>query len=363
MVDYKRAVRYYADDGGRGTAAPEINAGRLSWRAEPGGGKTMILADKIIRLRKRNGWSQEELAEKMQVSRQAVSKWEGAQTIPDIEKILLLGRLFGVTTDYLLKDDMEDEEFADDGADGVKRLSLAQANEFLAWRQRTAARKAGATLLCVISAIPLLLLGALSEWTTYISGDFAGVLGIIILLALVAAAVAVFISCSDENAPHAFIYNEPFETDYGVSSMVRERQNAFAAVYKKYSTIATCICVLSPIPLLTGAMLENEFYMVILLCVTIAIAGLGAAIFVALSEQRESMQQLLKEGEFSPDELRNNRVMHTVSKIYWMLATAIYLAWSFSGMAWKNTWIVWPIAGVLYAPVRGICRLIIDREK
>ena len=45
----------------------------------------MILADKIIRLRKKNGWSQEELAEKMAVSRQAVSKWEGAQTIPDLE--------------------------------------------------------------------------------------------------------------------------------------------------------------------------------------------------------------------------------------------------------------------------------------
>ena len=43
----------------------------------------MILADKIIRLRKKHGWSQEELAEKMQVSRQAVSKWEGAQTMPE----------------------------------------------------------------------------------------------------------------------------------------------------------------------------------------------------------------------------------------------------------------------------------------
>lgn len=323
----------------------------------------MILADKIIRLRKRNGWSQEELAEKMRVSRQAVSKWEGAQTIPDIEKILLLGRLFGVTTDYLLKDDMEDEEFADDSADGVKRLSLAQANEFLEWRQRTAARKAGATLLCVISAIPLLLLGALSEWTTYISGDFAGVLGIIILLALVAAAAAVFISCSDENAPCAFIYKEPFETEYGVSSMVRERQNAFAAAYKKYSTIATCICVLSPIPLIAGAVLENEFYMVVLLCVTIAVAGIGAAIFVALSERRESMRQLLKEGEFSPYEMRNNRVTETVSKIYWMTATAIFLAWSFATMAWKSTWIVWLIAGVMYAPVRGVCRLILNRNR
>ena len=74
----------------------------------------MILADKIIRLRKKNGWSQEELAEKMNVSRQAVSKWEGAQTIPDLGKLLQLSTLFGVTTDYLLKDEIEDEELSDD---------------------------------------------------------------------------------------------------------------------------------------------------------------------------------------------------------------------------------------------------------
>ena len=70
----------------------------------------MILADKIMNLRKKNGWSQETLAEKVNVSRQAVSKWEGAKTVPDLEKILALSQLFGVSTDYLLKDEIEDEE-------------------------------------------------------------------------------------------------------------------------------------------------------------------------------------------------------------------------------------------------------------
>ena len=68
--------------------------------------ENMILADKIITLRKKNGWSQEELAEKLKVSRQAVSKWEGAQTVPDLERVLQMSQLFGVTTDYLLKDEL-----------------------------------------------------------------------------------------------------------------------------------------------------------------------------------------------------------------------------------------------------------------
>lgn len=98
----------------------------------------MILADKIIRLRKKNGWSQEELADKMNVSRQAVSKWEGAQTIPDLEKILQLGVLFGVTTDYLLKDEIEDEEFANDNSSdtSVKKITIEEANSYLEQRKR-----------------------------------------------------------------------------------------------------------------------------------------------------------------------------------------------------------------------------------
>ena len=69
----------------------------------------MKLSDKIIRLRKSNGWSQEELAEKLNVSRQAISRWEGATAQPDATNILQLSKLFGVTTDYLLNDEYESD--------------------------------------------------------------------------------------------------------------------------------------------------------------------------------------------------------------------------------------------------------------
>ena len=74
----------------------------------------MIFADKLIALRKKAGWSQEELAEQLGVTRQSVSKWEGAQSVPDIDKILQMSRLFGVTTDYLLKDDQGEPEYTPD---------------------------------------------------------------------------------------------------------------------------------------------------------------------------------------------------------------------------------------------------------
>lgn len=69
----------------------------------------MKLSDKILSLRKQNGISQEELAEKLNVSRQAISRWEVGSAKPDASNILQLSKLFGVTADYLLNDDYESD--------------------------------------------------------------------------------------------------------------------------------------------------------------------------------------------------------------------------------------------------------------
>lgn len=63
----------------------------------------MNLSDRIQYLRKQKGFSQEELADKIGVSRQAVSKWESEQSTPDLDKIIAMSEIFGVTTDYILK--------------------------------------------------------------------------------------------------------------------------------------------------------------------------------------------------------------------------------------------------------------------
>lgn len=69
----------------------------------------MKLADKIIKHRKANGWSQEEFAEKLDVSRQAVSRWENGTALPDAQNVLQISKLFNVTADYLLNDDYESD--------------------------------------------------------------------------------------------------------------------------------------------------------------------------------------------------------------------------------------------------------------
>ena len=126
----------------------------------------MIIADKIVSLRKRAGWSQEELAEKLGVTRQSVSKWEGAQSVPDMDKVVSMSRLFGVTTDYLLKDELEEDApcaAAEDNDPPLRRVTMEQASAYLALRKAAAPKVAAATALCIVSPVTLLLLSAPSE--------------------------------------------------------------------------------------------------------------------------------------------------------------------------------------------------------
>ena len=134
----------------------------------------MILADKIADLRKKNGWSQEELANQLGVSRQAVSKWESASSIPDLDKIVKMSLIFGVSTDYLLKDSLEagreSEEVmeyntAELEMDGkaIQMISMESANVYLKLLQQISSKIALGVSLCILSPIMLIGLTGVSD--------------------------------------------------------------------------------------------------------------------------------------------------------------------------------------------------------
>ena len=125
------------------------------------------MADKITALRKQNGWSQEELAEKMDISRQSVSKWESGTSIPDLDKVIRLSGIFGVSTDYLLKDEIE-ELTPEDAAEvveekKVRSISLEEANRFMDLTGKLSGKIALAVSLCILSPACLIFLGGLAD--------------------------------------------------------------------------------------------------------------------------------------------------------------------------------------------------------
>lgn len=322
----------------------------------------MLLADKIVTLRKRAGWSQEELAAQLGVSRQSVSKWEGAQSVPDMQKVVQMSRLFGVTTDYLLKEELGEPEPAPAEPDAPLRcVTMEQAADYLALRRAAAPKLALATLLCVLSPVALLLLAALSDRPgAALSENAAAGIGLCVLLVLVAAAVAVFITCAAQVKAYAFLETEPFETAYGVTGMVRERRAAAAPEHTRGKVAGTVLCILSAVPLFIAVCLNGpDLLYVGAVCLLLVLAGVGSALFVYGGVYQAAMDRLLEEGDYVRPRKRQNGVVGAISSIYWLTVTAAYLLWTF-GPWWdaqpQDTWILWAVAGVLYGAVMALVR-------
>ena len=333
----------------------------------------MILGEKIAQLRRKNGWSQEELADKMEVSRQAVSKWESGQTTPDLERILRLSSLFGVTIDYLLKDGAEPETPRPETEEDphIRLISLADAADYLSLRERASVQIASGTFLCILAFMPLLLLGAAAE-QFQLSEALAALIGLASLFLLAAIAVVIFMRCGFHSAPYRFIELGAFRAEGGVNDMVRAQKMQFRATYLRGNLIGVCLCILSPLALFSGILSENDFTQVLLLCVTLLLAGIGVVSFILVGVRWASMERLLREGDFAPRtksgsfkracKIRVESLDEQLNSAYWLLTTTIYLAWSLLTHDWGKTWIVWPVAGVLFCAIRVIVDAFVDQD-
>ncbi len=325
----------------------------------------MIFADKLIYLRKKRGWSQEELAEQLNVSRQSVSKWEGAQSIPELEKIIKLSELFGVSTDYLLKDDIDepDAPTCDSDISPIRRVSMELANEFLEAKRKTSFLIAFATFLCIISPVCLIVLGAMAETSENnifgFSEEFAGGMGLIVMFILVAIAVSIYIFCGSIVSDYQFLDIEVFETEYGVVGMAKKKRKAFKNTYTACNIIATCLCILSLIPLFAGVIIneDNDLLLVCMLAILFFIVGIAVLIFIWVGIIYESYLKLLQENDYSKYKKKKQQkspLENTVSSIYWPLVTLAYFAYSFISGNWVFSWIIWVFAGVLYSVIASI---------
>ena len=335
----------------------------------------MILADKIIDLRKKYGWSQEELAAQLGVSRQSVSKWEGAQSIPDMAKIVQMSELFGVSTDYLLKDDVtlpgaggstgasaSDPALASAnagaGTSTPRIVGLEEANAFLQVKATNADRVSLGVLLCILSPICLILLGGASSYGLFPITDVQATgIGLMILILMVGIAVALFVTSGLRVQRFEYLEHDPIDTLYGVDGMARERREQSRAAHDRHLVVGIVLCVLAALPLFATMLFTGEddgFAYVPGVAAILALAGAGAWFIVRASIPWGALQQLLEDGDYTREEKARSRRMAPIGGIYWGLVTAAFLAWSFITGDWDRTWIIWPVAGVAYGAIYGI---------
>ena len=237
----------------------------------------MKLEEKITTLRKRTGWSQEELAFRLDVSRQAVSKWEMGSSVPDIDNVLKMSELFGVSTDYLLKEDGENTlPKTDNPPKRARQVCDEEGNAYLALVKKQSWKIALGVALCILSPVCMFLLLGLAEKGYAVSENAAGGIGCAVILSVCAA---------------------------------------------------------------------------------------GVFLFVKAGMVRGSYSKLLQEEEYAVEKKLAGKQTSVFSGVYWCLATALYLFLSFWTMEWHRTWILWPVAGVLFAALNQIVQAIMKNKK
>lgn len=329
----------------------------------------MILAEKLYQLRTRSGLSQEELAEKMNVSRQSISKWESANSIPSMDKIVELSKIYGVSTDFLLKDEMEEipgEIIADlNPENAVREVTIEEIRDYQKNVEQNKNTVALGVMLCVWSAIPLMISEGLSiAKVVGLAEDTASIIGVVLVLVIIAAAVGVFIKTGSGLHKYDFLNEEGFSLAYGAEAILKKEMEELQPAYQKKRAEGTVLCILSVIPILISSIFEaNEEYSFYGVAILLLLVGIGVFQFVSSSMQMDVYKKLLQIDDYKPENKRVNKKLSVFSTVYWLLATAVYLLWSFLTMNWGTTWVIWPVAGLLFAAVYAILNATAKKDR
>ncbi len=321
----------------------------------------MKLADKIITLRKKQGWSQEELADRLAVTRQSVSKWEGDQSVPELEKIVAMADLFDVSTDFLLREESTEENAAENWGETVKaapedevavmrEVTEDEIQSYLGKKRRGAVGTAVAVALCVLSPATLIFLAGLSDERRLLSEGIAAGIGLLVLMGMIAAAVALFIVGASRLEGFAYLEKDGFRMEPEARSFVDEYWKKHAERCVALRVIATVLCVLSVTPLFVALFFSEQSYAALVAVpLLLMMVSAGVFLFVLSGELWGCAEALIKRDGHQPENAGWAKLKETVGSVYWLGAVAIYLGYSFITGDWDESWIIWPIAGILFA--------------
>ena len=320
----------------------------------------MIFADKLIELRKRNCMSQEDLANQLNVTRQAISKWESAQSMPDSSNIAQMSKLFGVSEDTLLNDDK--------GLDGnddfttSKVLSKNEASLFIKYSQKSAKIYSTSVMLFVM-ALGIYLAGRSYLLCNYWGTTASVLVGTILSVGLVAIGVPIWLAWSFKN-PNCIYNGKTLSVAPENIEYVKNKREDFRYIRKTYNAIGIVMCILCAIPLIVVKELEPLSFEFALGMVLIVI-GVAVKCLVYASVANRSFQRLFGDGWYAPRGKKISSAMAKTTAIFWSAVFVTYLAHRLLSDHWYKSWtiIVISAAGYLLAfcIVNAIVGFLYDR--
>lgn len=338
----------------------------------------MVLASRIAAQRKQKGWSQEELAERMDVSRQSVSKWESGASTPDLNRVIQLAELFQVTTDFLLKeeelsvpDDVQESakpsgsmnrgaDFAEQEIPEVKIVSAEEAGRFLGEAAIFGKKIAKGVALCILSPVLLILFAGFSEGRNpLMSENAAAAVGTGILILMVALAVGIFIRSSMQMNEFEYFKEGHFKLEEDAAALAGEAAREFQLKYSGWLTSGVILCIVAVVPLIvSGAVGFSDRVYIVMTALLLVLVACGVYRIVAVGTVKGFLDQMQKQGEYAPELQSDRKRLEKIGGIYWPIVVAIYLVWSFLSGDWQITWVIWPVAGLICAALNAALKKV-----
>lgn len=238
-------------------------------------------------------------------------------------------------------------------------VTLEQAKGFADAHERTRFRLGTAVALFVLSPIPLITLPTLADsGIAPFTANVASLIGLLSLFVLVATGVMMLIGVSREFSPYSAVRDGKFTRNPVVSIWADELAQQHDRARIRALQVAILLWILSPAPVLFGSLIPQGSEQQGLWSV-LGVAGLLIMVAAGLltllpanwaNSVAEALGQSASASTTGDDE---HSIVGVIASFYWPLAVVIYLAWSFIGDAWDTSWIIWPIAGVLFGALAG----------
>lgn len=237
------------------------------------------------------------------------------------------------------------------------RLSRKEAEEYLQHEARWAPAVAGGVTMCILSPVILILLTCFSAMGLLpMTPGAAGGMGIVLLLLMVTWAVTLFVRYSMASHDYDLILEDRFTLGDGVEEIIRRKKRETGTKCTKQITWGTAVCILAVIPLLAAAFTGKDSLVIAAVIFLLCAVSFGVNLLVRCGMVWDSYERLLRDGDYSSR--LHGSLSGKIGSVYWPLAAAVYLIWSFASGNWVFTWVLWPAAGLLFAAVTAVCRMM-----
>lgn len=304
----------------------------------------MTFGEKLQKLRKEKGMSQEELANQLNVSRQAVSKWENDQGFPETEKMLMIGNIFSTSMDYLLKEDTQPQANTERGYYASREV----VQGYLQKDRKEAKRIAIGVLMFILSGLPMLIFPKFEDELSIIS------------FIIIALGVALFVSMGFEEETYKMIKKEPLVFDREYLTQVREH---YKVLSKKLKNLIVAGIMMF---FLTGAiaiLVDDTFRVAkeraeIFDGIYLLLIGIGVFMIVYASCIMSGYEVIIDNDKYQQER-------HGYEWVYYVtigIASIIYIGIGmvYGKMFWRTGWVIVVITWII---TYAVIRVLNDRKE